>query len=39
MQGEEEKEEAGDDSDEGSELDWDMFNDPGTQEIIKTLVL
>ena len=27
------------DSDESSELDEDLFNDPTTQEIIKTLVL
>lgn len=38
-EGGEEEEEVGDDSDEGSELDEELYNDPTTQEIIKTLVL
>ena len=36
--GEKEEEEEDDDSD-SSELDEELYNDPATQEIIKTLVL
>ena len=36
--GEKEEEEVDDDSD-SSELDEELYNDPATQEIIKTLVL
>ena len=35
----EEDEDDGEDSSESSELDEELYNDPATQEIIKTLVL
>ena len=34
-----EDEDDGEDSSESSELDEELYNDPATQEIIKTLVL
>ena len=37
--GQEEEEEDNDDSDNTSELDEELYNDPATQEIIKTLAL
>ena len=37
--GQEEEEEDNDDSDEVSDLDEELYNDPTTQEIIRTLVL